>query len=146
MGRKVLLLIGAAGMFFSEAFIAYSLYEKQVGLDLSYFIYIYNFFFTISAGAMLTVYISEVLPTVIRSKGSSLTGMINWIADAAIIYSFPLLNANIYLTEKFHGSISFMIFSGSMLVFFIMILFLPETKDKTLEEIADYWKIKGDWE
>lgn len=146
MGRKVLLLIGAAGMFFSEAFIAYSLYEKQVGLDLSYFIYIYNFFFTISAGAMLTVYISEVLPTVIRSKGSSLTGMINWIADAAIIYSFPLLNANIYLTEKFHGSISFMIFSGSMLVFFIMILFLPETKDKTLEEIADYWKTKGDWE
>ena len=146
MGRKILLLIGAAGMFFSEAFIAYSLYETQIGLDLSYFIYIYNFFFTISAGAMLTVYISEVLPTVIRSKGSSLTGMINWIADAAIIYSFPLLNANIYLTEKFHGSISFIIFSVSMLIFFIIILFLPETKDKTLEEIADYWKTKGDWE
>ena len=146
MGRKVLLLVGAAGMFFSEAIIAYFLYKSQVGLDLSYFIYIYNFFFTISAGAMLTVYISEVLPTVVRSKGSSLTGMINWIADAAIIYSFPLLNTNIYLTEKFHGSISFIIFSISMLVFFIVILFLPETKNKTLEEIADYWKTKGDWE
>lgn len=146
MGRKVLLLVGAAGMFFSEAFIAYSLYESQIGLDLSYFIYIYNFFFTISAGAMLTVYISEVLPTIIRSKGSSLTGMINWIADAAVIYTFPLLNANIYLTEKFHGSIPFIIFSASMLIFFIVILFLPETKNKTLEEIADYWKTKGDWE
>ena len=146
MGRKVLLLIGAAGMFFSEAFIAYSLYKTQTGLDLSYFIYIYNFFFTISAGAMLTVYISEVLPTVIRSKGSSLTGMINWIADAGVIYTFPLLNANIYLTEKFHGSIPFIIFSLSMLLFFIVILFLPETKNKTLEEIADYWKTKGDWE
>ena len=146
MGRKILLLIGVAGMFFSEAFIAYSLYNSQEGIILSYFIYIYNFFFTISAGAMLTVYISEVLPTVIRSKGSSLTGMINWIVDATVIYSFPLLNANIYLTEKFHGSISFIIFSVSMLIFFIIILFLPETKDKTLEEIADYWKTKGDWE
>ncbi|MDX8335350.1 sugar porter family MFS transporter [Candidatus Cetobacterium colombiensis] len=145
-GRKILLLLGAAGMFFSEGFIAYSLYYSKVSLDLSYLVYIYNFFFTISAGAMLTVYISEALPTVIRSKGSALTGMINWIADAAIIYSFPLLNANVYLTEKFHGSISFIIFSISMLLFFIVILFLPETKNKTLEEIANYWKTKGNWE
>ncbi|MBC2851724.1 sugar porter family MFS transporter [Cetobacterium sp. 8H] len=146
MGRKLLLMIGVLGMFFSEGLVTYFLYIQKIDMDVSYLIYIYNFFFTISAGAMLTVYISEVVPTVIRSKGNSLAGMINWLTDGLVIYSFPLLNANIYLTEKFHGSFSFGIFSISMFIFFIVILFLPETKGKTLEEIATYWKSKGDWE
>ncbi|WP_297596746.1 sugar porter family MFS transporter [uncultured Cetobacterium sp.] len=146
MGRKVLLLMGVLGMFFSESLVTYFLYIQKIDIDVSYLIYVYNFFFTISAGAMLTVYISEVVPTVIRSKGSSLSGMLNWITDAIVIYSFPLINTNIYLTERFHGSFSFGIFSVSMFLFFIVILFLPETKGKTLEEIAIYWKTKGDWE
>lgn len=133
-------------MFLSEGIISYFLYVQKINIDVSYFIYIYNFFFTISVGAMLTVYISEVVPTVIRSKGNSISGMINWMIDGIIIYSFPLLNANIYLTETFHGSFPFGIFSLSMLIFFIVILFLPETKGKTLEEISLYWKTKGDWE
>ncbi len=146
IGRKVLLMIGALGMFLSEGIISYFLYVQKINIDVSYFIYIYNFFFTISVGAMLTVYISEVVPTVIRSKGNSISGMINWMIDGIIIYSFPLLNANIYLTETFHGSFPFGIFSLSMLIFFVVILFLPETKGKTLEEISLYWKTKGDWE
>lgn len=146
VGRKYLLGAGALGMLSSEAFLAYFLYVQKANIDVSYLVYIYNFFFTISAGAMLTVYISEVLPTIIRSKGTALTGMINWIADAFILYSFPLLNSNIYLTQKFHKAFPFGIYSFMMLLFFVLILFLPETKNKTLEEIADYWKTKGDWE
>lgn len=146
MGRKILLLIGALGMFLSEGFISFFIYKLDLNIDVSYLVYIYNFCFTISAGAMLTVYISEILPTVIRSKGSSLAGMINWIFDGIIIYSFPLLNSNIYLTEKFHGAFPFIIYSSAMFIFIIVILFLPETKNKTLEEIANYWKTKGNWE
>ncbi len=145
INRKTLLLTGAAGMFFSEGIISYFLYKSELNMDLSYFVYIYNFFFTISAGAMLTVYISEVVPTVVRSKGNAISGMVNWLFDAIVIYSFPLLNANVYLTEKFHGSFPFIVFSSFMLMFFIVVLFLPETRNKTLEEIADYWKTKGDW-
>ena len=94
---------------------------------------------------MLTVYLSEVVPTIVRSKGIALTGILNWVFDGIVIYSFPLLNANIYLSEKFHGGFSFLIFSISMLIFFIVILFLPETKNKTLEDIESYWRKKGDW-
>ena len=146
LGRKVILLIGATGMFLSEALISYFLYLDEVSIYASYLIYTYGFFYTISAGALLTVYISEVVPTIVRSKGTSLAGVINWIFDAIVIYSFPLLNANIYLTERFHGAVPFMIYATAMILFFIVILFLPETKGKTLEEIAEYWRKKGDWE
>lgn len=145
MGRKFFLSIGALGMFVSEGIIAYFLYKNEMSLNISYFIYIYNFFYIISAGAMLTVYLSEVTPTIVRSKGIALTGMLNWISDAFVIYSFPLVEADVYLNKFFHNSLPFMIFSGSMLIFFIVILFLPETKGKTLEEISDYWREKGEW-
>lgn len=145
LGRKVFLGIGAFGMFVSEAILFYFLYKSKISIELSYLVYVYNFFYIISAGAMLTVYLSEVVPTIVRSKGIALTGILNWVFDGIVIYSFPLLNANIYLSEKFHGGFSFLIFSISMLIFFIVILFLPETKNKTLEDIESYWRKKGDW-
>ena len=44
-----------------------------------------------SQGAVIWVYISEVFPTKVRSKGQSLGSSSHWIMNAAIAFTFPLL-------------------------------------------------------
>jgi sugar porter (SP) family MFS transporter len=127
VGRKPLLLIGAVGTCLALSGVAWVFYTGQhLNLLLPLLIgFIASF--AISQGAVIWVYLSEVFPTNVRSKGQSLGSSSHWIANGIIANTFPYVAA-------YSKSLPFAFFAAMMVVQFIVVLLVyPETKGQTLE-------------
>ena len=132
LGRKTLLLIGAAGDTLCLAGVAVVFYTGQhLGLLLLLLI-AFIIFFAISQGAVIWVYISEVFPTNVRSKGQGLGCSSHWIMNAIIAFAFPVIAAH-------SKAIPFAVFAALTAVQFLVVLFVyPETKGLSLEEMSHH--------
>ena len=84
-------------------------------------------FFAVSQGAVIWVYISEVFPTNVRSKGQGLGCSAHWIMNGIITLAFPVIAR----TSK---AAPFGFFAVMMVVQFVTVLvWYPETKGLSLE-------------
>jgi sugar porter (SP) family MFS transporter len=129
LGRKTLLLIGSVGMIFCLSAVARIFFMQRHQNRLVWLLVGYIGFFAISQGAVIWVYISEVFPNSVRSKGQSLGSSSHWIMNALISGIFPLL-------AKSSGAYPFVFFAAMMVLqFFVVLFFYPETKGFTLEEM-----------
>lgn len=129
LGRKTLLLIGSVGTMLCLAGVAAVFFTNSHQNDLIWLLVGYIAFFAISQGAVIWVYISEVFPNRVRSKGQSLGSSSHWIMNAILSGAFPLL-------AKQSGAYPFVFFSAMMAVqFFVVLFFYPETKGVTLEQM-----------
>jgi MFS transporter, SP family, arabinose:H+ symporter len=129
LGRKTLLLIGAAGMVGCLSGVAAIFLSDSHQSDLLWLLIAYIAFFAISQGAVIWVYIGEVFPNRVRAKGQSLGSSAHWIMNALISLTFPLLAASS------HGY-PFVFFAAMTALQFFVVLFLyPETKGITLEQM-----------
>lgn len=129
LGRKTLLLIGSVGMAICLAGVGVVFYSEQHQNLLVIFLVAYIACFAISIGAVIWVYISEVFPNRVRSKGQSLGSSAHWVMNAIISGIFPVMAAH-------SRAVPFVFFSAMMVVFFFIVLFTyPETKGITLEEM-----------
>jgi SP family arabinose:H+ symporter-like MFS transporter len=127
LGRKTLLLIGSVGTAVCLAGVAAIFLSNSHQSDLVWLLVGFIFFFAISQGAVIWVYISEVFPTRVRSKGQSLGSSSHWIMNAIITKAFPSIAA-------VSAGAPFIFFSAMMaLQFFVVLAFYPETKGVTLE-------------
>ena len=127
LGRKTLLLIGSVGMALCLGAVGMVFYTEQHQNLLIIFLVVYIACFAISIGAVIWVYISEVFPNRVRSKGQSLGSSAHWIMNAIISGVFPVMAAH-------SRSMPFIFFSVMMAVYFVIVLFTyPETKGITLE-------------
>jgi SP family arabinose:H+ symporter-like MFS transporter len=129
LGRKTLLLIGSVGTAICLAGVS-GIFFTQRHQDLLVWLLVgYIAFFAISQGAVIWVYISEVFPNSVRSKGQSVGSSAHWIMNALISGIFPLM-------AKSSGAYPFVFFAAMMVVQFFVVLFVyPETKGYTLEEM-----------
>src|SRR5271155_2756942 len=116
LGRKTLLLIGSVGTAICLAGVAAIFFTQQHQNLLVWLLVGYIAFFAVSQGAVIWVYISEVFPNSVRSKGQGVGSSAHWIMNALISGIFPLM-------AKTSGAYPF--------VFFVY----PETKGYTLEEM-----------
>jgi sugar porter (SP) family MFS transporter len=127
LGRKTLLLIGAAGctLCLAGVTIIFALGTHQ---SLLLFMLVgFIIFFAISQGAVIWVYLSEVFPTNVRSKGQSLGSSTHWIMNGIITLLFPI-------AAHYSKSLPFAFFGAMMVVQFIVVLTIyPETKGLSLE-------------
>ncbi len=129
LGRKKLLLFGSVGTAICLAGVAAVFFTNSHQAFLVWLLVAYIAFFAVSQGAVIWVYISEVFPTKVRSKGQSLGSSSHWIMNAAIAFTFPLL-------AKTSGAYPFIFFAAMMVVQFFVVLFAyPETKGVTLEQL-----------
>jgi sugar porter (SP) family MFS transporter len=130
VGRKTLLLIGGAGMVLCLSGVAMVFFTQQHQKMLVWLLVAYIGFFAISQGAVIWVYISEVFPNRVRSKGQSLGSSTHWIMNAIIAFSFPVI------AQRFGGAYPFVFFAVMMaLMFFVVLFTFPETKGVTLEQM-----------
>ena len=131
-GRKTLLIVGSLGMIVFLSLAAFS-FGSSNGGGYSLMIYLIGFiaFFAFSQGAVIWVFISEIFPNSVRSKGQSFGSFTHWFMAAIVSYSFPII------AEMQNGSrIAFLFFSFMMVLHLIFVLkWLPETKGKSLEAI-----------
>ena len=129
LGRKTLLLVGAAGTAICLAGVAFVLITQSYQAALLWLLVVYIAFFAVSQGAVIWVYIGEVFPNVVRNKGQSVGNSSHWIMNAAIALIFPILAAK-------SGGAPFVFFAGMTVVQFVVVLmFYPETKGQTLEAL-----------
>jgi len=129
IGRKTLLLIGSVGTAAALAGVAGIFYAQRDQSMLLWLLVGFIFFFAISQGAVIWVYLSEVFPTKVRSKGQSLGSSSHWIMNALLSLTFPLV-------AKRSAGAPFVFFASMMaLQFFIVLTVYPETKQVTLEQM-----------
>ena len=130
LGRKTLLLIGAAGTAACLAGVAWIFTTNSHQHMLVWLLVTYIAFFALSQGAVIWVYIGEVFPNHVRSKGQGVGNASHWIMNTAIALEFPVLATRIGRGAPF-------VFFAAMtaLQFFVVLLAYPETKGQTLEEL-----------
>ncbi len=131
-GRKTLLLIGSVGMIVFLGLAAFSFGSANAGgYSLMFYLIGFIAFFAFSQGAVIWVFISEIFPNSVRSKGQSLGSSTHWVMAAAISWTFPII------AEMRDGSkYAFLFFSAMMLVHLLFVWkWLPETKGRSLEMI-----------
>ena len=79
---------------------------------------------------MIWVYIGEVFPNAVRSKGQGVGNASHWIMNTIIAMEFPVL-----ATHMGRGA-PFVFFSVMTVVQFVVVLLsYPETKGQTLEAL-----------
>jgi MFS transporter, SP family, arabinose:H+ symporter len=136
VGRRVLLLIGAVGTASCLALVSFIFFTHQHQAMLLWALLAYIAFFAVSQGAVIWVYISEIFPTRVRGKGQSLGSGTHWIMNAVLSGIFPVIAAR-------SGAYPFAFFAAMMLLqFVVVLLFFPETKRVSLEELQRMLKIE----
>ncbi|HEX5234736.1 MAG TPA: sugar porter family MFS transporter [Silvibacterium sp.] len=129
IGRKKLLLIGSVGTAASLAGVAAIFYAQRGQSMLLWLLLAFIFFFAVSQGAVIWVYLSEVFPTKVRSKGQSLGSSSHWVMNALLSLTFPLI-------ARHSAAAPFVFFAAMMAVqFFVVLTIYPETKGVTLEQM-----------
>ena len=135
LGRKVLLLIGAAGTSICLAVVAWIFFVENHQAMLVWALLVYIGFFAVSQGAVIWVYLSEVFPTRVRGKGQSLGAGTHWVMSGILSQLFPVV-------AKHSGAYPFIFFSVMTVVQFVVVLFyFPETKRVSLEQLQVELKI-----
>jgi MFS transporter, SP family, arabinose:H+ symporter len=130
LGRKTLLLIGAAGCATCLAGVSWVFATQSHQSALLPILIVYMAFFSISQGAVIWVYIGEVFPTLVRSKGQGIGSASHWFSNAIIALEFPVV------VNYFHTATPFAFFAAMTVVQFVVVLFMyPETKGQTLEDL-----------
>lgn len=141
MGRKPLLYIGSIGMSISLLAVGTFIYCNAVGNWVLPFLLLFMASFSISWGPIVWVLLSEIFPNKIRSLALAISVFIQWIANFVVTQFFPSLVENSWLKEHFNGAFPFYLFS---LICLLSLVFVwkkvPETKNKTLEEMDELWK------
>lgn len=140
LGRKPLMIIGAAGMGISLFAMGLSVYCQKTEKWALIFILSYIASFALSVGPVTWVILSEIFPTQIRGRAMSIATFCLWTANFFVSQTFPMMNENEWLVTRFHHGFPFWIYGGlcAVLVIFVC-LFVPETKGKSLEEIEQHW-------
>jgi len=149
-GRKPLMIIGSIGMAVSMLLLGFTFFLGQTGGMLTplqgyaalAFMLIYTAAFAMSWGPVCWVLLAEIFPNSIRAA-LSIAVAAQWIANWIVSLTFPMMNDNIWLTEKFNHGFSYWIYAimGVLSAIFVWKM-VPETKGKTLESMEQLWKKK----
>lgn len=137
LGRKKLLLRGIAGMMICLMIVGGAFY---FGAEKGYLVLIaimaYIAFFAMSLGPLTFVVVAEIFPTKARGTAMSVAIFALWSAVFLVSQSFPIL------LDSIGNAFTFWIYMlMAILAFLFVWKMVPETKEKTLEEIEHYWHL-----
>ena len=142
-GRKPLMIIGALGMAISMFALGTTFFMESVGIGALVFMLLYVASFAMSWGPVCWVLLSEIFPNKIRGRALAVAVAAQWISNYLVSWTFPMMDKNSYLLEKFNHGFAYWIYGFMGLLAMILVWkFVPETKGKTLEELEDIWKKK----
>ncbi len=132
IGRRALLLFGAAGLAAIYAVLGACYYFEITGMFVLIMVVAAIACYAMTLAPIAWVVISEIFPTKIRGMAMAVATFSLWTACFILTYSFPLLNKGLgsYGTFWLYGIIC-------VLGYIFIWIKLPETKGKSLEEIEN---------
>ena len=143
LGRRFLLCLGTAGIVVALTYsglVFYCLSPGELkGMLLLSGILLFILFFAIGPGVVIWMVISELLPLRIRSSGMAVALFLNSMTSAILATCFLGLAQNIGYYGVFWLCAFF-----TLLYFLTVFFFVPETKNKTLEEIEAHFQLNHD--
>jgi sugar porter (SP) family MFS transporter len=129
-GRRPLMLLGAAGLAVIYTVMGFCYANHVQGLPVLLLVLAAIACYSMSLAPVTWVIISEIFPNRIRGAAMSVAVSALWIACFILTYTFPILNA------KLGPAGTFWLYAAICVAGFIYIFVkLPETKNKSLEEI-----------
>ncbi len=133
LGRKTLLIVGASGMTIALTVLGFA-FNKPIEDINAYlvlgFILLYVASFAISFGPVMWALLSEIFPNLIRGVAISLVGFFNSLVSFSVTLVFP------WELSHIGPSGTFFIYGGmALLSLLFAIIFVPETKGKSLEQL-----------
>jgi sugar porter (SP) family MFS transporter len=129
-GRKKLMVLGSVGLAITYILLGGAFYFQLKGIAVLTLVIVAIAIYAMSLAPIVWVILSEIFPNRIRGAAMALATFALWIACFILTYTFPLLNASLGAAG------TFWVYAAICLLGFVFILIkLPETKGKSLEEI-----------
>lgn len=142
-GRKPLLIGGSLGMGICLSAMGFAAMRSDTGAWLLAFVLGYIACFAISVGPVTWIVLSEIFPAHHRARAMAVATATLWLANFVVSQTFPVLDQNPTLIQHFgHGFPFFLYASFCLLEIGFVARFLPETKNRSLEEISSWWSAK----
>jgi len=140
VGRKPLMLLGYAGMALSLFALGLAAFSRETSVWMLAFMLTYTACFALSVGPVTWVILSEIFPTRIRGRAMAIATVCLWVANLVVSQTFPMLKGNEWLVQRFHHAFPFWLYGTlAVLASLFLLIFVPETKGRTLEEIEQQW-------
>ena len=142
-GRKPLLLAGSAGMALCLAAMGSAIMHQSSSSWLLFVVLAYIACFAFSVGPVTWIVLSEIFPSEFRAKAMAISTAVLWIANFVVSQTFPMLDENPTLVAHFGHGFPFFLYAGFCVaeIWFVW-RSLPETKNRSLEEISSWWSAK----
>ncbi|MBG8555452.1 sugar porter family MFS transporter [Hymenobacter guriensis] len=135
IGRKPLLLLASGGMALALGALVVALQLQAAGPWLLGLIMLYVACFAVGLGPGVWVVITEIFPNAVRGRAASLATVALWVACTLISFTF------LSLVKAAGLSGAFGLYAGlSALTFVFVWRAVPETKERSLEEIERTWQ------
>jgi len=129
-GRRILMLIGAGGLAGIYAILGAGYYLQSTGIHMLVLVISAIACYAMSLAPITWVVISEIFPNRIRGAAMSVVVSSLWVGCTVLTLTFPYLKAGLGA----HGA--FWLYGVICVIGFVVILMkLPETKGKSLEDI-----------
>jgi SP family arabinose:H+ symporter-like MFS transporter len=135
-GRRPLLLIGTAIQFVALTAVAWMFHIHSQGIALLVCVMLSIAAFAMAMGPISWLLSSEIFGNKIRGRAMSLAALTVWVSCYVVAQTFPMLNDN----PAIGPAKTFAVYAAVSLCSFIFVLLMvPETRGRTLEQIEAMW-------
>jgi SP family arabinose:H+ symporter-like MFS transporter len=135
IGRRPLYIFGSVGMGLTlVALVIAVLTGHFTGMIVLILLVCYLMFFASCIGPVFWTLVPEIFPNHVRSSAMIVPVLVQWFANGVVVFIFPALFASLGQAITFG-----LLAAACLLQAFFAYLFVPETKGRGLEEIAQQW-------
>lgn len=135
LGRRALMLFGCGSLSVIYILIGYCYHTHQGGVLLLGLIVAAIASYAMTLAPITWVILSEIFPNAVRGTLMAICTAALWAACFVLTYTFPLLNASVGTAG------TFWFYAVVCIAGFLFVLtYLPETKQKSLEDIQSLWR------
>ena len=134
-GRKPLYIVGSFGMaLFLLSLLVSVVAGHFQGILVLVLVVSYLAFFCSCIGPVFWTLIPEIFPNDVRGMAMTVPVLVQWVANAIVVLLFPYAFHEIGKASTF-GFLALMALIQGIVTW----LYVPETKNKRLEEIEEHW-------
>lgn len=132
LGRKTLMMIGAAGLAGVYAVLGLCYFFQVSGIMMIVLVVCAIALYAMSLGPITWVLLSEIFPNKVRGVAMAVCTAALWVASFLLTYTFPFLNKGLGTGGTF-GLYAIICLAG----FIFVLKRIPETKGKSLEQLEN---------
>ncbi|HEY2035286.1 MAG TPA: D-xylose transporter XylE [Rhizomicrobium sp.] len=144
-GRKPLLIFGGLIMAIAMLTLGALFAAGSTGIYALIAILLYIGGFALSWGPVVWVLLAEMFPNAIKDKAMAVAVAAQWITNLLVSWSFRIVDGSSALNAIFHHGLAYFLYGAmSLLAVLFVWRWIPETKEKRLEEIAQFWQRGND--